>query len=184
MPINPFDQFDAPASRSGNPFDQFDGPALATPPKLTRSLGEKVKDTAIGIGQGTMQLGGALATLPDVLTGGAISEGVVKPFQRLADKALGGTGEDPAGLAGGLQTVQQMGDEQKSPVLRRKQQDLAATEGFLPSAAKVLTDPTLLWQFAAEQAPILATLGAGTAGTAAKAASAARMPSRDFTNCG
>ncbi|MGH8083534.1 MAG: hypothetical protein ACREP7_23365, partial [Lysobacter sp.] len=64
-------------------------------------------------------------------------------------------------------------DRAQSPTLQAKKQDLAETDGFFASAGKVVTDPALLGNFAAEQVPNLALMGAGTAATGSRVAGSA-----------
>lgn len=136
-----------------------------------RTWGQAAKDTGIGIVQGAANLGGAIAQVPNLLTGGALDRYVVRPAQSALDRALGGPGES-RGLAGGIGVINETLDAAKSPALQADQQELAETEGALAAAGKVLTRPRLLGQFLAEQVPMLGTLGVGAAGSAAKAGQA------------
>lgn len=165
---NAFDDFDAPAAP--NAFDEFDAAPAAKP--KGRTIGQTVKDLGVGVAQGSANLAGSIAQIPNLVTGGALDRYVVKPAQAALDRSLGGTGDAP-GLAGGIQRINEGLDSAKSDVLRQKQRELSETKGVLPTIGKVISSPTLLGQFAAEQVPVLATLGLGTAGTAARATAAA-----------
>jgi hypothetical protein len=146
-------------------------PTAVKPTK--RTLGEKVSDTALGIAQGAQILATGMAQVPNLITGGAVDEYIVRPGQRLADRALGGPGRDAGGLAGASEGTGQWIAQGHSPVLKAEQQKLEQADGWLDKAVTVATNPTLLGQFASEQVPTLLTLGAGTAGTAARATGAA-----------
>lgn len=148
-------------------------PSAGRAPGLRRSIGQIAKDTGIGVAQGAANMGMGLAQLGNLATFGGLDAAVVKPGQRLADRLAGGTGEDAGGIAGASQRINESLDERKSPQLRQSQQELAESRGVLPTLKRVVTDPMLLGQFASEQVPILATLGAGTIGTAGRAAGAA-----------
>lgn len=138
--------------------------------KPARSNVPKIGDLGIGVAQSATNLAGAVAQIPNLATGGAVDDFVVRPAQRALDRALGGPGSD-YGIAGGIAAGNEAFDAAKSDNLRQQQQELAETEGVLPTLQKVATNPVLLAQFAAEQVPIIATLGAGAVGTAARAAS-------------
>src|SRR5690606_35033858 len=108
-----------------------------------------------------------------LVNGGALDEYIVRPAQRGLSRLTGGAGIDSGGIAGGIGRGTDAIAEGYSPTVKFAQQELANTDGALAKAGKVLTDPVLLGQFAAEQVPMLAGLGLGTAGTAARAVGAA-----------
>lgn len=166
-----FDPTNAKLVRPSKGFS-FDptGAKPVTPP-TSRSAGEVAKDTGVGVVQGGANFAMDLGQAANLLTGGTLDRYVVRPAQRALDRAVGGEGNAP-GIAGAEGESNRRLDQEKSPLLRRKQQELSETKGILPSIKKVITDPTLLGQFAAEQVPMIATLGAGTAGTGAKAIAA------------
>lgn len=139
---------------------------LAPPLPKSRTLGEKASDTLLDIGQGVSSLTTGMAQVPNLLTGGAVDEYIVKPAQRALDRALGGVGDAP-GLAGASQRISEGIASGYSPVLKAEQQKLRDADGWWEKAKTVATNPTLLGHFAAQQVPMLATLGLGAAGTAA-----------------
>lgn len=138
------------------------------PPAQSRSWGEVASDTARGIGTGAVNLATGLAQVPNLLTGGALDKYVVRPAQSALSEALGGPATSQ-GIAGAADQINEGIAAGYSPTLKQEQSDLQNTEGWLAKAGKVATSPTLLGQFAAEQVPMLATLGVGTSGTAASA---------------
>ena len=172
MTDNPFEQFRQPAD--DNPFSEFAPKPVrptATPepakPKLKRTWGEAASDTALGVVQGGVNLVGGTAALVERV-------GFLNPL-RDAGAHFGLLDEGGSTYAADATTAanEYLG-EKLSPVLKRKKQELAETEGFIGSAKKVLTDPVLAGQFVAEQVPNVATLGYGTVATGARAAAAAR----------
>jgi hypothetical protein len=132
---NPFDQFDV-QTKAGNPFDQFDAPAA---PK-ERSF---IKDVGAGVVSGA----GALAQLPGQLYGLATGD--------FSDTGLTKVGRQ----------VREFGEEMKSPGLKQAEAERAAKikeagkEGEISKGVtafmETITDPALLSNFIAEQAPNL-----------------------------
>ncbi len=141
--------------------------SLAPALPKSRTGGEIVGDSARGAAQNVVGLtAGMAAQVPNMLTGGALDEYVVRPAQRALDRALGGVGQD-YGLAGASRRMSEGLSSGLSPVLKAEQQKLQDADGWWNKAKTVATNPTLLGQFAAEQVPTLLTLGVGAAGTAA-----------------
>ncbi|HEY1034572.1 MAG TPA: PLxRFG domain-containing protein [Pseudoxanthomonas sp.] len=161
-------------------------PAAASPSPVAkrpeRSLGEAVKDTALGVGRGLVNMAGSTSAL----------ENLYNPMQsvgRIAPKVsatlLRGLGNDAGadaleGAAAGIpdrqQILQKVGgaiDSNQSEALQQSKQELADTEGFWASAKKTVTDPRLLGNFVAEQVPNLALGGVGTGFAGARAAASA-----------
>lgn len=160
----------------GGPWSQYGGPADAEPAPAGRGVGGTLKDLGVGVVQGAVNLAGGLAELPNLATGGALDQNIVRPAQRALDRALGGPGADNGGISGGIARINEGLDAAASPTLKGRRQELAEAmdRGPLAAAGKVVTDPVLMGQFLAEQVPIIATLGAGSVGTAGRAAAAAR----------
>lgn len=164
MAIDPNTQRPRPPKLSDFAPQQLQG-TIAPPLPKKRTGGEIVGDTLRGVAQGASNLASGLAQVPNLLTGGALDENIVKPAQRALDQALGGPGT-AKGIAGGSQQISESIASGYSPVLKAEQQKLQDADGFMAKAGEVATNPTLLGQFAAEQVPMLATLGFGAAGTA------------------
>ncbi|ULQ47391.1 hypothetical protein JN531_003700 [Flagellatimonas centrodinii] len=160
----------------GGPWAEYGGPAEAEPAAAGRGVGGTLKDLGVGVVQGAVNLAGGLAELPNLATGGALDQNVVRPAQRALDRALGGPGVDNGGISGGIARINEGLDAAASPTLQGRRQELAEAmdRGPLAAAGKVVTDPVLMSQFLAEQVPIIATLGAGSVGTAGRTAAAAR----------
>jgi N12 class adenine-specific DNA methylase/GGDEF domain-containing protein len=144
----------------GLDFDPFKDAAA---PATTRTWGETAKDTGLAVAKGATNL-----------VGSALALGDASPPFRIA-RTLVETATNQPGIraAEAVAPVAQAIDAEKSEILRTKERELAQTEGFVPTVKRVLTDPALLGSFAAEQVPMVATLGAGTASTAARAGQAA-----------
>lgn len=162
----------SPASTAAlKPFSgDFDPVASApgTPPKprLQRSWGEAAKDAAVGIAQGAWNLAGSAVQMHQMTPAGAIQ-------RASTESALRAQGIRPTPVAEINASGNAAIDEWKSPALRESQAELSETKGVLPTLKRVATDPKLLTQFAAEQVPMLASLGVGTAATASRAGGAA-----------
>jgi Inorganic Pyrophosphatase/ADP-Ribosyltransferase in polyvalent proteins/Large polyvalent protein associated domain 39/Large polyvalent protein-associated domain 3 len=134
-------------------------PASAAPTlKDPRSFARAAGDIGVGLGEGLVSAGMFVPQLANTLTGGAVDNYAFKPITGAVDRALGGPGEGRT-LAEASQDTRSALDELKSPQLRQKEQELADTKGFLPSAKKILTDPALLTQQIAEQVPQLIAPG-------------------------
>lgn len=151
-----------------------------------RTWSELAGDVGTGILKGGLGMATGLANLADLGTGGAVS-GIVKGIGGLADRALGGPGEGYTLQEAANRIDEDVSALESAPLRQRRQQmqeKLAnvGTQGgiagglekFWASAKATATDPMLLGQMAAEQIPLLATMGAGTVGTAAKAGAVAR----------
>jgi hypothetical protein len=164
MAIDPNTQRPKPRTLSDFAPPALQGPLAPQAPKK-RTGGEILADSARGVAQGAQSLSTGLAQVPNLLTGGALDQYVVRPAQRTLDKALGGPGQD-YGIAGASGRMSEGLSSGLSPVLKAEQQKLQDADGWLAKAGTVATNPTLLGQFAAEQVPMLATLGTGAAGTA------------------
>lgn len=157
------DPFKPAASPAGNgivdPF-RAPSPAVSAPsapaatPKLQlpRTWGQAATDLGIGLGEGAVSATMAVPQLLNTATGGAVDRYLWKPVTGAVDRLAGGPGEGRT-LAESSQDTRSFLDEHKSPQLRQAEQELANTQGFLPSAKKILTNPMLLGQQVAEQAP-------------------------------
>jgi len=179
---NPF----APNYRADNPFaPQPTQPEAANPAPRDRTWGEAASDVGVGIAKGGLGMATGLANLTDLATFGAVS-GITKGVGGLVDRALGGTGEGYTLQEGANRIDQSLASAESAPLQQRRQrlqETLAGVgqqggieggmEKFWTAASATATDPVLLGQMAAEQVPLLATLGAGTMGTAAKAGAVA-----------
>ena len=143
-------QWDSPATTS----PAAGAPALKAPRSAARAAG----DLATGLGEGVVSAGMFVPQLANTLTGGAVDKYAFKPVTGAVDSLLGGPGEGRT-LAEASQDTRSALDTLKSPQLRQKEQELADTKGFLPSAKKILTDPSLLAQQVAEQVPQLVAPG-------------------------
>lgn len=157
------DPFKPAASPAGNgivdPF-RAPSPAVSAPsapaatPKLQlpRTWGQAATDLGIGLGEGAVSATMAVPQLLNTATGGAVDRYLWEPVTGAVDRLAGGPGEGRT-LAESSQDTRSFLDEHKSPQLRQAEQELADTQGFLPSAKKILTNPMLLGQQVAEQAP-------------------------------
>lgn len=163
-------------------------PATAVAKKPERTWGEAAKDTALGIGQGVVNLAGNLAEGVEATSPTGIARNLVGLARRVvpsanlpnipssaqlaADAATTLAGREPVSMptsAEAFGAATNKITENLSPALQAEKQELAQTEGFFGSAKKVLTSPRLLAQFTAEQIPNLATLGTGSRMSAAGA---------------
>lgn len=173
-PVNPYEA-DYQASLNAS---------QATP--RDRTWGEVASDVGVGIAKGGLGMATGLANLADLASFGAVS-GMTKGVGGLVDRALGGTGEGYTLQEGANRIDQGLAAAESAPLQQRRQrlqETLAGVgqqggiagglEKFWESAKETATDPMLLGQMAAEQIPLLATMGAGTVGTAAKVGAAAK----------
>ncbi|MGH8025886.1 MAG: hypothetical protein ACREO0_04065, partial [Pseudoxanthomonas sp.] len=202
MAENMFERF-RPAASPGvsddNPFKKFASrpspttaagaaaPSTPVAKKPERTWGEVAKDTALGVGQGVVNILGGLTDANEQLqptgmlrTATTLARRAVPTINlpdipettQLAMRAAGainGVDVDAPTNAEVFGRGTQAITSELSPVLQEKKQDLANTEGFLASAKKVVTTPELLGQFTAEQVPNLVTLGTGSRMAAAGA---------------
>lgn len=145
-------------------------PAQTQQPKLTRSWGETAKDLAVGVGQGTANLLGGTAELANTLTGGLIDKGVRKAQGAVDQLVNGGEYREGPGITGAYSDLNKQLDAAKSPLLQRRNQELADTKGFFASAKKILTDPVVLSDQVAQQVPQLVSMAGTARGTLAKGA--------------
>lgn len=147
-------------------------PTAASPAEepLTRSAGQVAKDLGVGVIQGTGNMLGGMAELVNTVTGGTVDKIIKKPQGVINRLVNGEDAKDGPGVTGAYTEFSRITDTDKTPLLRRKQQELADTEGFFASAKKVLTEPVLASQFLAEQVPQLASMAGTARGTVAKAA--------------
>lgn len=156
------------------------------PAAPSRSWGEAASDFLVGVGTGATGLAGGLANLTDLATFGGVSA-LAKRAGGALDRALGGPGEGYTLQEGTSRIDQAMREMESDPLRQRRQQlqeriDAAGQQGGLSGglekaweAAKgTATDLPMLGQLAAEQVPILATMGLGTVGSASRAGQAAR----------
>lgn len=164
MAIDPNTQRPRPPKLSDFAPPQLQG-TIAPPLPKKRTAGEIAGDTLRGIGQGASSLATGLAQVPNLLTGGALDDKIVRPAQSALSQALGGPAVSQ-GLAGASEEISGSIAAGYSPVLKAEQQKLQDADGWFEKAKTVATNPTLLGQFGAEQVPMLATLGAGAAGSA------------------
>lgn len=128
-------------------------------------------DTAISAGQGTAGLIGAAGALVDSATGGRVSRALA-PAESAARRLMG-LDDAPKGITQSAEEVSAALQAGKSAELQQSEQDLAQTQGFLPAAAKVLSDPKLLLSQAGQQIPIVAATMRGARGGAAAGAAEA-----------
>ena len=144
-----------PASQSQSAED-------ASGPGVMRTAG----DLGVSLGQGVLGLAGSVAQIPNMATFGGFDRFLVRPVANALNESAG----QPVmatSLAEGTQQLNSALDTLKSDELRKREQELADTEGFLPSAGKVLTDPRLLSSQVVQQIPNLIGV-AGAARGAAK----------------
>ena len=156
---NFFDQFD-PAGKSSNFFDQFD-PKAKVPPSKDRTFVESIQDIGAGIVSGV----GQTIQIPGQLYGLATGD-----FEK-------------SGLLGAGQDIQKYGQTLKSPGLLVMEQERAQKiqeaekEGqfsaFKTAFTETISNPALLTNFLAEQAPnLIPALGAARIASAAAGARA------------
>ena len=151
-----------------------------------RTWGELAGDVATGIGGMGLRMGTGLANLADLATFGGVSQ-LTKAAGGALDSALGGPGEGYTMQEGAARVDDAVSSLESSPLQAHRaalQEKIAGAgqqggvSGALATAWEAAkgtaTNPALLGQMAAEQIPILATMGLGTVGTAAKASNAAR----------
>ncbi|MCR6496240.1 hypothetical protein LJB71_08425 [Thermomonas sp. S9] len=166
--------FDRPELKR-NFFDDAPEPVRPAPtqtpqPKLTRSWGETAKDLGLGVAQGTGYLLGGTAELANTLTGGRIDKGVRKAQGAVDHLVNGGEYREGPGITGAYTDLNKQFDAAKSPLLQRRNQELADTKGFFASAKKILTDPVVLSDQVAQQVPQLASMAGTARGTLVKGA--------------
>ena len=142
-------------------------------PKLTRTKGELAKDLGMGVVQGASNLLGGTAELINTATGGLLDKGLGYAQGAVNKVVNGGEFKEGPGVTGAYGEFDRQTGLELSPLLRRKQQELADTKGFFASAKKVVTDPALAGQFVAEQVASLAVPALGARGTLVKATEAA-----------
>jgi len=149
---------------------------------LERTWGEAIKDVGAGVVSGT----GSLVQLPGQLYG-LVTGDMGKPAETNVDKARQIAGMAIAGgpvgqaILEGQKSVgkrmQEYGEEMKSPALKQMEQDRATKiaeaekkgqlAAFGTAFGETITNPALLLNFLAEQAPqLLVPFGAGKAGAA------------------
>lgn len=159
-------------------------PLVAKRPE--RSWGQAVGDSLLGVASGAANIiGGAIeskvATRPDNLArqglraldrlGVAGMGDLAAKVPRTPSEMIFGkeAGSENAAASAGVRAASDWVESKQSDALKHEKQELAETEGFIGSAKKVLTSPTLLGNFVAEQIPNLVTLGGGTRLAAARA---------------
>lgn len=144
----------------GQGLKPYDGEVISPgqEPKKPGAIRKNAQDLAVSFTGSAANLLGALAQAGNVVTGGELDRRVVKPLEGGA-RAILGAQPGARGIAGMTQDANEALEQYKSPELRQAQQEQAQIEGFLPSAANVLTSPRLAVNMLAEQGPILALMG-------------------------
>lgn len=184
---NEYKPVETPAA-GGTDWSQFKPAATsAAPAAPKRTLGETVKDTALGVAQGAVNLlsgvaEGDRASSPTGMVRNAV--GLVRrlnpnlPLPEVPDttqlamraaEAITGRQLPRATLGEATAGVTDAITRNLSPALQEDKQALADADGFVDSARQVLSRPRLLGQFVAEQVPNLVTIGTGARASAANA---------------
>lgn len=141
--------------------DPFAPPPAVEPTPKPAGYGARAAlgDLGVTAAQGAVNLIGAGGALVDSATGGRVSRALA-PVESSVRAMLGGDAT-PRGLTASADEASQALQPYKSARLQQSESELASTEGFLPSAAKVLSDPVLLLGQAGQQIPIVAATALG-----------------------